>query len=180
MKKSLFLTILLFLSTSVFAEHLIQFSVDKDIYTATFESSKPVLNNGIILLPVQFESGSLSYCYKFPSENKFHWLLGGDIGWNNWGPNFCVQGGFSASLFESENFNLDLQFLTKLAFFMYRYGDLSLDVVFSHKKSNTFFYGLGFYSSIRGMSYKTETSEDYYKIIVPVGAHLFCGFKFGN
>lgn len=180
MKKNILLIALLFLSTSIFAEHLIQFSVNKDIYTMTFETSEPVLNEGLTLFPIHFEGGSLSYCYKFPSENKFNWLVGGDIGWNNWGPNFCVQGGFSASVLESDNFNLDLQFLTKLALFMYKYGDLSLDVVCSHKKLNTFFYGVGINSSVRGTSYKTESLENNYKIIVPVGVHIFCGYKFGN
>jgi len=180
MKKSIFLIVLFFLSTSVFAEHLIQFSVNKDLNTTIFESVSPVENIGFSFLPIHFESGSLSYCYDFPSANKFHWLVGGDVGWNNWGPNFCVQGGFSASLFESEKFNLDLQFLTKLAFFMYRYAELSLDIVCSHKDTNCFFYGLGFNSSIRGMTYKTETSQDYYKIVVPVGIHIFGGFKFGH
>lgn len=179
MKKSIFLIVLLFLSTSVFAEHLIQLSADKNINTTLFETNSPAENFGFSILPIHFESGSLSYCYKFPSQNKFHWMVGGDIGWNNWGPNFCAQGGFSVSLLDSDKFNLDLQFLTKLGLIMYKYGNLSLDVVCSHKKSNTFFYGLGLFGSFRGRFFKREDSKEY-NIVVPVGVHVFCGFKFGH
>lgn len=177
MKKTAFLLTLFILSCSLFAEHRIQFSLDKDIFSFYTADNEPAYTDGFHLFPLHAEGGSLSYVFEFPSENRLHWLIGGGAGWNSWGLNIFSQGGALLSLYQSEDVNFELQFLTKLGFLFHFYNQISLDFVVSHKKTKAVFYGLGLHNSARAVSLKDEKNNSL-KAADQIGFQVFCGFKF--
>ena len=178
MKKIIFLSALFILSCSLFAEHRVQFSLDKDVFSVYAEENAPTFTDGFHLFPLHAEGGSLSYIFEFPSKNRLHWLIGGDVGWNAWGANICGQGGASISLYQSEDANFDLQFLTKFGFLFHLYNQVSVDFIVSHKKNHTFFYGLGLHNSARAIFFSKDAKYKFQKACDQIGFQVFCGYKF--
>lgn len=180
MKKKLVILFAIFvLSSALFAKHRFQFALDKDCYSIFKEEKSPVITAGFYLWPLHGEGGALTYSYEFPSENKFHWLLGGSTGWDSWGFVMTANGGCLINLVDEENFNLDLQILSKFGFIMHLYNQLSLDCIISHKDDKAFFYGAGFHNTLRMVIFQSASPQtSSYKQAEQIGFQLFCGFSF--
>ena len=83
------------------------------------------------------------------------------------------------NLVDTENFNLDLQFLAKFGFITHLYNQFSLDCIISHKDDKAFFYGTGIHNTFRMVRFTNASPEvSSYKLAEQIGFQLFCGFVF--
>lgn len=179
--KKIFVTLftLFVLLTPLFAEHRFQLAWDKDCYSFLKEEKGPVITAGFYLYPIHGEGGALTYSFEFPSNNNFHCLLGCSTGWDWWGFIMTANAGCLINLVDTENFNLDLQFLAKFGFITHLYNQFSLDCIISHKDDKAFFYGTGIHNTFRMVHFTNASPEvSSYKLAEQIGFQLFCGFVF--